>query len=119
MGLEGIGSGGIGNQPAGQCFHGNKAHIFFFAARNNFYVFFCGKVAEGELQRFVQPAVNGLMGDFQAVVRNADVADLSLLLRFFHGFIQACAVPGLRAEGRVVELVNVDIVCFQQRQAGV
>ena len=48
----------------------------------------------------------------QAMVRDADMADHAFVLRFQHSLIQSCAISRLRAECRVMELINVDIVCF-------
>ena len=52
------------------------------------------------------------------MVGDADKADFPLLFGLLHGLVQAGAVPGLGAEGRVVELVDVHIVGPQQPQAG-
>ena len=70
------------------------------------------QIAEGKLQSLIQSAFDGFMCHIQAMVRDADMADHAFVLRFQHSFIQSCAVSRLRAECRVMELVNVDIVCF-------
>ena len=77
-----------------------------------------GNIAERKLQGLVQAALNGFLGHGQAVVGDADVSDHPLSLGLQCGFVQAGAVTGLGAEGRVVELVDVHIVGAQIVQGG-
>ena len=53
------------------------------------------------------------------MVRDADVPDHALGFGLLHGLVQAAAVTGLRAEGRVVELIQVDVIGAQVGQGGV
>ena len=77
-----------------------------------------GQVAEGELQGVIQARGGGLLRHAQPVVGDADKPDLPLALGLLHGLAQAGAVAGLGAEGRVMELVHVDVVSLEQAQAG-
>ena len=53
------------------------------------------------------------------MVRDADVPDHALGFGLLHGLVQAAAVTGLRAEGRVVELIQVDVIGAQVGQGSV
>lgn len=77
-----------------------------------------GQVAVWELERGVQPGVNGLMGHGQPVIGDGDMANLALGLGLQGGIIQAILAAGLGAEGGVMELVNVNVVGAQVPQAG-
>ena len=118
LGLPGVGCGGVGDEPAGKAFHGDEAHVVLSAQVHQVDVPLGGQIAEGELEGLVEAGAHGLLRHAQAVVGDADVADLPLGLGLLHGLIQAGAVPGLGAEGGVVELVEVDVVGFQKAQAG-
>ena len=52
------------------------------------------------------------MGNIQAVIGNTNVTDHAFFFGFQHGLVQSRAISRLRAECRVMELINVDIVCF-------
>ena len=81
------------------------------------FLFAC-EIRERELQSFVKSRFDRFPGNMQAMVGDADVADLALCLGFQHGFVKAGAVSGLGAEGGVVELVDVDVVGLQPLQTG-
>ena len=70
------------------------------------------------MQGLVQAGVHDLLRQADAVVGDADVKDLALLLRLQHAFVQAAAVAGSGHEGGVVELIDVDVVRAQIPQAG-
>ena len=76
-------------------------------------------IAEGELQRLVQAAFNGLVRHREPMVGEADVPHHALCLGLQHGLVQPGAVTGLGAEGRIVELVQIDVVRPQVVQRGV
>ena len=118
LGLPGIGSRRVGDQAAREALHGDKAHALLLAQVHQGDVPVSGQVAEGELQGVVQAGGSGLFRHSQPVVGDADKPDLPLGFGLLHGLVQAGAVPGLRAEGRVVELVHIDVVGLQQAQAG-
>ena len=114
---------GGGGQPAsdqatGHSFHGDKAHPDLLALVHQLLFLGPGQVAVWELERGVQPGVNGLMGHGQPVIGDGDMADLALGLGLQGGIIQAILAAGLGAEGGVMELVNVNVVGAQVPQAG-
>ena len=76
-------------------------------------------IAEGELQCLVQAAFNGLVRHREPMVGDADVPHHTLRFCFQYGLVQAGAVAGLGAEGRIVELVQIDVVRPQIVQRGV
>ena len=118
LGLEGIGGGTVGDEAAGQALHRDEAHLFLLAEFHKFQFLRAGDVAERELQRLVQTALDGFLRHGQAVVGDADVPDQTLGLRFQRGIVQAGGVSGPGAEGRVVELVDVNVVGAQVFQGG-
>lgn len=58
--------------------------------------FSLARIAERELQRFIQAGFHGFARHMQAMIRDADVTDLALRFRFQHRLIKACAVAGLQ-----------------------
>ena len=118
QGGEGVGRGGIGDQPAGQGFHGDKAHVRLFAGLHQLQLLLPGEVAEGELQRLVQAGLDGLVGHGQPVVGDADMADLTLALCLQRRVVEAALIPGPGTEGRVVELIDIHIVRPQVFEGG-
>ena len=119
LGLKSVGGGTVGDEPAGKALHGDKAHVGGLTLVDQFQLLLTGNVAERELQRLIQAAVNGLVGHRQPMVRDADVPDHALGFGLLHGLVQAAAVTGLRAEGRVVELIQVDVIGAQIGQGSV
>ena len=105
------------DEASGEAFHGDEAHVVCLALLDEGQFFVGCQVGEGELEGFVEAAVDGFVRHGEAVVGDADVAHFALLLRLQHGFVEAGAVAGLGAEGGVVELVEVDVVGAQQAQA--
>ena len=118
LGEEGVGGGGVGDESAGEAFHGDEAHAGLAGALDDVELFAGGEVGEGVLEGFVEAAFDGFDGHALAVVGDADVAHLTLALRLEHGFVEAGAVAWAWAEGEVVELVEVDIVGAQEAEAG-
>ena len=114
------GGGGIAvlNQAAGHALHGDKAHAGLAALFHQLHLLGTGQVAEGELQGGIQAGVDGLMGHGQTVVGNGDKADLTFLLGLQGGVVQSVLPAGLGAEGGIVELIDVDMVCLQVAQTG-
>ena len=53
----------------------------------------------------------------EAVVRDGDVADLALFFRFERRVVKAVLPARLRAEGRIVELIEIDIIGLERAQA--
>ena len=104
-----VGRPGIVDQTAGQGLHGKEAHACFPAQLHNLQIGFGGEIAEGELEGFIEAGLDGLLCNAEPVVGDADVADLALGFGLEHGFVQTGAVAGLGAEGRVVELIDVDV----------
>ena len=115
----GVGSGGMVDEAAGEALHGDEAHVVVFAQVDEVQLFVGCQVGEGELERFVEAAVDGLVGHGEAVVGDADMAHFALFAGLEHGLVEAGAVAGLGTEGGVVELVEVDIVGAEEAEAGV
>ena len=111
--LKGIGCGAVGDQSTGQALHGDKAHICRLALVHQFQLLLTGDIAERELQRLVQTAVNGLVGHLQAVVGDADMPDHALGFGLLHSLVEAGAVAWLRAECGIMELVQVNVIGAQ------
>ena len=109
----------MGNQAAGQRLHADEAHVLFLAQAYQRFFLFTGKVGEGELKRIIQAGKNGFLGHVQTVVGDADMADEALLFGFQHGVVQSDAVAGARHIIGIVELVDIDVIGFEQAQAGV
>ena len=109
----GVSGGRIGDQAAGKSLHGDKAHIGFFAGRNQFLLFGGGKIAERKLKGFIKPAFNHLHGNSQLMVRDADVANFSCRFGGQSRLIKSASIPRPGAEGRIVELVNINVVCAE------
>lgn len=95
-----------------------KPIFFLLAEFHKFQFLGAGDVAERELQRLVQTTLDGFLRHGQAVVGDADVPDQALGLRFQCGIVQAGGVSWPGAEGRVVELVDVNVVGAQVFQGG-
>lgn len=104
----------VGEQAAGQAFHGDEADVALLAQGDQLKLAVGGKVAERVLQRFVQAAFHALEGNLELVRRHADMGDLALLLGLEHALVHAGAVAGLVALVDAVELVQVDMVGAQK-----
>ena len=100
LGLKGVGGGTVGDEPAGKALHGDKAHVGGLALVDQFQLLLTGNVAERELQRLIQAAVNGLVGHRQPVVRDADRLNLNGL---------AVAIDSLALKARDNKLMPDDI----------
>ena len=96
--------------PPEERLHCQKTHITGFACVYQVDIRLRSQIAERKLQRFVQAAFHRLGRDGQAVVGNADVADLALGFGFQRGVIQAVFPVRFGAERRVVELVNINSI---------
>ena len=71
-------SGGrIIDKSACKGFHSNISHVFFFTFFNKGKFLFAGKIAERELESFIQSGSNSLLCHGQTVVGNADMADFA------------------------------------------
>ena len=114
----GVSGGGIRNQPAGEGLHGDKAQVSFLAQPDDLQLLLSGQIAEGKLYRIVQARLDGLNRHMIPVVGQPDKPDFPLAPGFLHRLVQAGAIPRLWAEGRVVKLKDIHIVCFHQPQAG-
>ncbi len=114
----GVGSRGVVDKTSCESFHGDKAHVRRLTFFHKLQLLVRGQIAEGELQRVVESAVDGFMCNRQAMIRDTDVADLSLRFRFQHGLIEPASVPRLRTEGDVVELVNIQVISLQIAKRG-
>ena len=75
------------------------------------------QVAEGELQRLKIPGVDGGLGHLQPVVGDTDVADVALLLHLQSGGKGAVRVLGVRQDGGIVELKQINVVRLQTAKA--
>ena len=75
-------------------------------------------IAEGELQCFVKAAVYCLVSHMQTVVGYSDVPDLAALLCLEDGLVETGSVTRKRAEGRIVELIDVHIVGLKHLECG-
>ena len=71
-----------------------------------------GKIIKWELQGIVKPRLDRLLRNAHAVVRDADETDFPLLFCLEHRLIKTASVSRLRTDCRIVELVNVHVVCF-------
>ena len=78
--LPGVGRGGVGDEPAGEALHGDKAHMALLAQVHQGDVPVRGQVAEGELQGVVQAGGSGLLRHAQPVVGDADMPDYDTFL---------------------------------------
>ena len=107
----------VANESARHALHGDKAHLLRTAFSDKFHLLLAGKVAERELQGLVKSRVNGLVRHGKAVVRDGDVADLSLLLRLKRRIVKAVLPTRLRAERRIVELIEINIIGLERAQA--
>ena len=58
--LKSIGCRAVGDEAAGEAFHGNEAHLMLLAGVDELQLLLAGDIAERELQRLVQAALNGL-----------------------------------------------------------
>ena len=116
LGQVGVCRGGVVDKSACKGFHTDEADVLLGTLVDERQLLVRSQVGEGKLQRLVQAAVDGLLGHSQAVVGDAYVAHLALLLCLEHSLVQACAVARQGAESGVVELVEVDIVSAQQAQ---
>ena len=120
-GLQGHKGGGgyaVPEQAPRHPFHCHKAHACPLAHLHQLLLLGAGEVAVGELEGGIQPGINGLPGHRQAVVGDADVADLALGLGLQSGIVEAVLPAGAGDKGGIVELIDVDIVCIQVSQAG-
>ena len=108
-----IGTGGIVDQSSGQSFHGNEAHICFPAHFYDLQIRFRRKIGERELHRFIKAGFDGFFCHSDPVVRDADMPDLSFLFCLLGCLVKPGSISWLRTEGRIVELVNINIICFQ------
>lgn len=113
LGGESICSGSIGNQAAGQRFHGDKTDIFLFAGVCQSQIGITAEIAEWELQGVIQVGVNGFLCNGQTVVGQSDETDLALLLCFQSGIIKTGVVSWLWTERRIMKLVDVDMIRFE------
>ncbi len=112
LGKKGIGSSRVGDQTAGQGFHGDKAHIMLLTAPDQAKLWFAGEIAEGKLQGIIETRVNGLLSHSETMVGDGDEADLPLLFCLQRSLIQSASVFRFWAEGRIVELINVYVIGF-------
>ena len=108
---------GVGDQPAGERLHADKAHVLRTAQLHQLDLAVGGQVVEGVLQRVEQPGIHGLKGTLQGVVGDADEADLSRLTRLHGSVVQAVFTARDGDEVRVVELIDVDHVGIERLQA--
>ena len=110
------GSKPIADQTARHSLHCDEAHLFFTAAVEQLLFLYAGEIAVRKLQRRVKSGVDRLLRHGEAVIRDADVPDLPLLFRLQSRVIESVLSVRLRTEGRIVELVEIDIVGFQCAQ---
>ena len=100
-------------KTAAQAFHRDEAHVRFLAALGQLDVLRCADVAERELQRVEIAGIDRLVCNLQAMVRDADVAHISLLLRLKRGCERAVRIIDIRQRSGIMELKQVDIVGLQ------
>ena len=114
---KGVAGLGVVEESAGEALHGDVAHVGFAAVLHQPQLLLGGQVAEGELQGLEVPGGDGLLGDGKAVVRNADVPDVTLFLHLQGGGEGAVGVVDVRQLGGVMELEEIDIVRPQGAEA--
>ena len=114
----GVGRGGVGDEAAGERFHCDETHTGVFAGFDYLYIALGCEIAERELQRLIEPGLDSLFCNVLAVVRDADVSDLSGLLGFERRLIEACAVAWLYEIRVIVELIEVYVVRLEHFEAG-
>ena len=101
---------GVVQHAAGEALHGDKTHVGPLAALHQGIVRLRGEIAERELERFKIARGDGVFRHPGAVVRNADVADIALLLHLQRGGKGAVRVIGVRQLSGIVELKKVDVI---------
>ena len=123
----GVAGSGVTEQTTGQALHGDEAHVVLLAQSHQLQILLRCQVAEGKLQRLIEPGLNGLVGHSQTVVGDTDVTDLSLCFEL-HYIVQILGLglqgrlvePGtvarLRTEGRIVKLIDINVVSLQHLQ---
>lgn len=94
----------------------NKPNIALLCQLYKPHILIGGQVTEGKLYGLVQPTLDGLPGHMQPVVGQADMADFPRRLCLQHYFVQSGAVTGLGTKGRVVKLIEINVL--QIREAG-
>ena len=114
--LKRIGRCRVHDQTAGECLHCDESHVRFLAERYQTLVLLRRQIAERKLQRLVQSGGDRLLCHLQTVIRDTDMTDLSLRLCLEHALIQPASVPRFWTECRLVELIDINIVCAQIRQ---
>ena len=106
----GISACRIIDQASGKTFHRDKSHIFFPAHLYDLEILFRSQIRKRELHRLVQAGFNCFFCNSDPVIRDADMPDLSLFLCFQGGFIKSGSISRLRAECRIVELIDVYVI---------
>ena len=109
---------GVRDEPARHRLHADEAYVALGAQLHELLFTLAGKVAERELQCFVQAAFHQVEGNLYLVRGHADMTDLALGLRFQHALIHAAAVSRRPYLVHHVELVHVDVVGLQVRKRG-
>ena len=108
--LEGVCRPAVVDQTAGESLHGDETHIVLSAHIHNLDILLGSQVAEGELHGLIEPRLDGLLRHRQPMVGNADVPDLPLLFRLDHGLVEPGPISWFRAEGGIVELIDIDVI---------
>ena len=81
---------------------------------NQFQFFLYGEITEGVLQCLIKTGFNTFLCNRQLVGGHTDVADLALLFCLQHTFIHAGSITGAVALIHAVELIEIQIICFQK-----
>ena len=108
-----VSSRGVGDQSAGQGFHGNKSHICLLTSLYKLLLFLRCQITERKLQRFIQTAFDGLLCHQKAMVGDTDMADLSFLLRLQCRIIKTTVITRFWTKSGIVELININIIRLQ------
>ncbi len=109
-----IGCRRIGNKSAGKRLHGNKPHIRLMTHFYQLLILFCSKIAKRKLKGFIKPALDGFFCNAKPVIGYSYMPNFSGTFCFKRSLIQPAVVFWLWAKRRIMELINVNIICLKQ-----
>ena len=116
--IPGHRSAGVGDEATRHALHADEAHVCRFRRAHELDFALYRQVVERVLEGLVEPRRNCFLGICDLVRRDADMADLALLLCGEHALIHAGAVTGLEDGVGIVELVYIEVIGPQVRKRG-